>query len=81
LLGIEGEPLLSRVFRYERASAQPLVGHAARLGRVRVAAARTPGLHLAAGGLDGVGIPDCIRQADAAARAILARSVDAALLS
>lgn len=73
LLGIDAEPLLSRVFRYQRASAQPLVGHAARLGRLRAAAARTPGLHLAAGGLDGVGIPDCIRQADAAAKAILGR--------
>ena len=84
LLGIDAEPLLSRVFRYERASAQPLVGHAARLSRVRAAAARTPGLHLAAGGLDGIGIPDCIRQADAAARAILSRqprTSDAALLS
>ncbi|MEJ7733876.1 MAG: protoporphyrinogen oxidase [Polyangiaceae bacterium] len=84
LLGIDAEPLFARVFRYERASAQPLVGHAARLGRVRAAAARTPGLHLAAGGLDGIGIPDCIRQADAAARAILALqppTSDAALLS
>jgi oxygen-dependent protoporphyrinogen oxidase len=71
LLGIRAEPLLSRIFRYERANAQPLVGHAATVLGLRARASRVPGLHLAGAAYDGVGIPDCVRQATDAARAML----------
>ena len=40
--------------------------------RVREILTETPGLHLVASGYDGVGIPDCIRQGEAAARVITA---------
>jgi oxygen-dependent protoporphyrinogen oxidase len=64
LLGIRARPLLTRVFRWERANAQPSVGHPERLRKIRAAAARHPGLHLAGAAFDGVGIPDCVRQAN-----------------
>jgi oxygen-dependent protoporphyrinogen oxidase len=70
VLGVRARPLLSRVFRFDRASAQPVVGHADRLRALRERAARYPGLHFAGAAFEGVGIPDCIRQAAEVARAI-----------
>jgi oxygen-dependent protoporphyrinogen oxidase len=70
LLDIRAVPLLWRVFRWERANAQPSVGHPERLRRMRAAAARHPGLHLAGAAFDGVGIPDCVRQANEVAARI-----------
>jgi oxygen-dependent protoporphyrinogen oxidase len=70
LLGIRARPLLERVFRWDRANAQPSVGHPKRLLDMRAAAARHPGLHLAGAAFDGVGIPDCVRQANEVAARI-----------
>jgi protoporphyrinogen/coproporphyrinogen III oxidase len=62
-MGIAAEPVLSRVFRFERASAQMRVGHADALREARrMLVASAPGVHVAGGGYDGIGIPDCIRQ-------------------
>lgn len=72
LMGSLGQPRFMRVFRWERANPQPVVGHLARLQRVAARVAEVPGLHLAGAAYDGVGIPDCIRQARAAASRILA---------
>ncbi|HVW25363.1 MAG TPA: protoporphyrinogen oxidase [Polyangiaceae bacterium] len=70
LMGPLGTPRWSRVYRYENASPQPRVGHGALLERVRArCAAALPGLYLAGAAYDGVGIPDCIRQARGAATA------------
>ncbi len=73
LLGLRASPMLARVFRYEHANAQPVVGHAERVRRIRSLAARHPGLHFAGAAFEGVGIPDCVRQANEAAAAVLAR--------
>lgn len=70
LLGIRAKPILTRVFRFERANAQPVLGHAERVRALRERAARHPGLHFAGAAFDGVGIPDCIRQASEIAQAI-----------
>jgi len=71
-MGIVARPTLRRVFRFLRASPQPLVGHPGRMRRAKALLANTPGLYLVASGYDGVGIPDCVRQAEEAARAITA---------
>jgi len=71
LIGVRATPLLARVFRYEQANAQPLVGHRDRVRRIRELARRHPGLHFAGAAFDGVGIPDCVRQANEAAAAVL----------
>ena len=71
LMGPLGSPRFSRVYRYEDASPQPRVGHGALLERVRArSAANLPGLYLVGSAYDGVGIPDCVRQARGAAAAI-----------
>jgi oxygen-dependent protoporphyrinogen oxidase len=70
-MGIEAAPGMTRIFRFMRASPQPLVGHPGRMRQVRELLASTPGIHLVASGYDGVGIPDCVRQAEATATAIV----------
>jgi oxygen-dependent protoporphyrinogen oxidase len=71
LVGVRVKPMLARVFRYERANAQPSIGHLDRVKRARALAGAHPGLQFAGAAFDGVGIPDCVRQAnDAAANVI-----------
>jgi oxygen-dependent protoporphyrinogen oxidase len=67
LLGIRGEPLFTRVYRWERANAQHEVGHLARLASIERALAATPGLFITGSGYRGVGIPDCVADARATA--------------
>jgi oxygen-dependent protoporphyrinogen oxidase len=69
-MNVGAVPRWARVFRFDRASPQPLVGHPGRMRRTRALLGEQPGLYLVASGYDGVGIPDCVRQARAAARAI-----------
>ncbi len=70
LLGITGDPLLTRVYRFERASAQHEVGHLARVEAIDRALTNTPGLFMTGSGLRGVGIPDCVADARATARKV-----------
>jgi protoporphyrinogen/coproporphyrinogen III oxidase len=70
VLALRGEPLFTRVYRFERASAQHEVGHRARMREIDRRLAAQPGLFLTGSGFRGVGIPDCIADARAqAARA------------
>jgi oxygen-dependent protoporphyrinogen oxidase len=71
VMGPLGPAAFTRVFRYLDANPQPVVGHAARMERVRARLNRVPGLYLAGAAYDGVGIPDCIRQAEDAAKLAL----------
>ncbi len=45
-------------------NAQPIVGHANQVQRIRKRAKRHPELWFAGAAFDGVGIPDCVRQAN-----------------
>jgi oxygen-dependent protoporphyrinogen oxidase len=72
LLGISGQPHLSRVHRHRESMPQYLVGHAARIAQIEAGVARHAGLALAGGAYRGVGIPDCIRSGEAAAERVLA---------
>ncbi len=67
LVGITGEPLFTRVYRFERANAQHEVGHLTRLEAVERALARHPGLFVTGSGFRGVGIPDCVADGRATA--------------
>ena len=70
LLGIERMPSLARVYRWERANAQHEVGHLDRLAAIETRLAQHPGLFVTGSGFRGVGIPDCIADARATARAV-----------
>jgi oxygen-dependent protoporphyrinogen oxidase len=70
-VGARGQPVLSRVVRYPSASPQMEIGHQQRIKRVRSLLAPHRSLVLGAAGIDGVGIPDTVRQATDAAHALL----------
>jgi oxygen-dependent protoporphyrinogen oxidase len=72
VLGIGADPLFSRVYRFDRASAQHEVGHLDRIAAIDRRLVSQPGLFLTGSGFRGVGIPDCI----ADARATAAQAVD-----
>ena len=67
VLGIRGDPLFARVYRFDRASAQHEVGHLDRLAAIDRLLAAHPGLFLTGSGFRGVGIPDCVADARATA--------------
>lgn len=71
LLGISKAALFSRVFRFRNANPQPLVGHLGRVKRLTKELSELPGIYLGGSGIDGVGIPDCVRQAEEMAAKIL----------
>jgi oxygen-dependent protoporphyrinogen oxidase len=60
LLGIDGDPLLTRVYRFARGNAQHEVGHLDRIAAIDRALTRHPGLFITGSGFRGVGIPDCV---------------------
>jgi oxygen-dependent protoporphyrinogen oxidase len=60
LLGIQRDPLLTRVYRWDRANAQHEVGHLDRMAAIDRALLRHPGLFITGSGFRGVGIPDCV---------------------
>ena len=70
-LGIQAEPLVTRVFRWENAMPQYNIGHPARLNRINEQLAGKNGLALAGNGYSGIGIPDCIHSGEMAAEKIL----------
>jgi oxygen-dependent protoporphyrinogen oxidase len=71
-LGITADPILARVFIWEKAMPQYDVGHLARLQRITAALRDLPGLALAGNGYQGIGIPDCIHSGEQAARQVAA---------
>jgi protoporphyrinogen/coproporphyrinogen III oxidase len=73
-LGLREAPLASRVYRWPHGVASYQVHHLERLQRLRSALADHPGLVLAGAGYHGVGIPECLRQGEEAAAAVLGLS-------
>ena len=71
LLGLTGTPALCHVSRHASAMPQYHVGHLAHVDRLEATARRWPGLALAGNAYHGVGVPDCIRSGDEAARGLL----------
>jgi len=67
ILGIQAEPLWSRIYRWPRSNPQYDVGHLAHIDALESLC--PVGLYLAGSAYRGVGIPDCARQGkDAAAQ-------------
>ncbi|GIV61623.1 MAG: protoporphyrinogen oxidase [Rhodothermaceae bacterium] len=71
-LGLTAVPVFHRLYRWQRAMPQYVLGHPERLDRIARHLDAHPGLYLAGAGYRGVGIPDCIRDAEHAARQIAA---------
>jgi protoporphyrinogen/coproporphyrinogen III oxidase len=72
LIGVRAAPLFTRVYRFDRGNAQHEVGHLERMAAIDGALARHPGLFVTGSGFRGVGIPDCVADGRATARAAAA---------
>lgn len=70
-LGIVAEPILSRVFMWDKAMPQYNLGHPEILKRIDLELENHPGLALAGNGYRGIGIPDCIHSGELAVERIL----------
>lgn len=76
-LGVRVQPLLSRVFMWEKAMPQYNLGHPDLLRRIDAALAGLPGLALAGNAYRGIGIPDCIHSAELAVDRVLSHPAQA----
>ena len=63
MAGIHSRPFHVEVYRWHRAMPQYVCGHRDRVRRIRQCVARHPGLYVTGAAYDGIGIPDCIRDA------------------
>jgi oxygen-dependent protoporphyrinogen oxidase len=70
-LGITAEPILSRVYLWDKAMPQYNLGHPEILKRIDAALEKYPSLALAGNGYRGIGIPDCIHSGGLAVEKIL----------
>lgn len=68
--GISGDPVLTRVVRFNAASPQYTLGHLDRVARIQQEVATIPGLEIAGNMLNGVGIPDAIAAGERASATI-----------
>ena len=66
-MGISAEPVLTRVFSYEKGIPQYLVGHGRLLESVAARLSGLPGLYLNSNAYRGVSLNDCVRESKAAA--------------
>jgi oxygen-dependent protoporphyrinogen oxidase len=74
LMGIQAEPVLTRVYRWPDAHPQYDVGHLDRLSEIEQLCAACPGLYLTGSSYRGVGLPDCIHNGAQVAERILEES-------
>jgi oxygen-dependent protoporphyrinogen oxidase len=70
-LRVTAEPLVSRVFMWDKAMPQYNLGHPERLKRIDAVLEHHPELALAGNGYRGIGIPDCIHSGELAVERIL----------
>ncbi|HYF80861.1 MAG TPA: protoporphyrinogen oxidase [Symbiobacteriaceae bacterium] len=66
-MGIEANPILTKIFRWPKSMAVYRVGHLALMDKVDSLMAQQPGLYLAGAAYRGVGLGDCVREGTQAA--------------
>jgi oxygen-dependent protoporphyrinogen oxidase len=71
IIGLNAEPLFTRIYRWKSAMAQYTVGHLDRLQRIENLVKHLPGLALAGNAYRGIGIPDCVRSGETAVQQVL----------
>jgi oxygen-dependent protoporphyrinogen oxidase len=71
ILSLQAEPQFARVYKWKSAMAQYGVGHLERLDRIERLRQSLPGLALAGNGYRGIGVPDCVRSGQQAAKHVL----------
>jgi oxygen-dependent protoporphyrinogen oxidase len=71
ILCLQAEPQFARVYKWKSAMAQYGVGHLERLEQIEHLRQQLPGLALAGNGYRGIGVPDCVRSGQEAAKQLL----------
>jgi len=71
ILGLRAAPLFARVYKWKSAMAQYGVGHLERLDRIARLLQQLPKLALAGNGYRGIGVPDCVRSGQEAAKEVV----------
>jgi oxygen-dependent protoporphyrinogen oxidase len=71
-VGPRAQPRLAKVFRWPRGAPQYDLGHLDRIRAIRAECKPYAGLCVAGSAYDGIGVPDCVRQAQQAAKHVLA---------
>ncbi len=75
LMGITAEPTRAEIYHWHKSNAQYDVGHMERVDEIeRIAAETLPGVYFTGSAFRGVGIPDCIRQGEETAKAIISEA-------
>jgi oxygen-dependent protoporphyrinogen oxidase len=72
ILGLQGKPIQTHISQWKNVMPQYHIGHLDWVEKIEGQSAQVPGLALAGNAYGGVGIPDCIRSATAAAKSLLA---------
>lgn len=72
LMGIQAEPVLTRIYRWIKANPQYEVGHLERVDKIfNLIESDLPGIYLTGSAYRGVGVPDCVNQGtETAAQAV-----------
>ena len=73
LMGLQAAPILSAVYRWEKANPILAIGHPDRLRRIEKSLEDSRNLFVTGSGIRGVGIPDCVRDAKNVARLLADR--------
>ena len=71
ILKITGAPLVARIYRWHKAMPQYTLGHENKLFRIEQGLAKHPGLFLTGSAYRGIGISDCVHEAELTAHKIL----------
>ncbi|HXF61065.1 MAG TPA: protoporphyrinogen oxidase, partial [Caldilineaceae bacterium] len=77
LLGIDAKPVFHRLYRWRNATPQYDVGHLAQVEAIE--AALPPGLYVTGSPYRGIGIPDCVHQAQQTAAKVWAETAQTAV--
>jgi oxygen-dependent protoporphyrinogen oxidase len=64
IMGIEGEPILSKIYRWEKSMPQYLVGHLEKVAQIEERTNLQPGLFLTGCAYKGIGISDSVHDAE-----------------
>jgi oxygen-dependent protoporphyrinogen oxidase len=70
-IGLTGDPLFTRIYRWPLSMAQYTVGHQDRVSAIEVRLRLHQGLHLAGNAYHGIGIPDCVRMGKQVAESLV----------
>ncbi len=71
LMGVRGGPIARNIFRWPKGNPQYDVGHLDRVSQIEDTTKTIPGLYLTGSSYRGVSVPDCIRQAQETAVAVM----------